>query len=235
MRPKKLPIAEITFAAKLGFLPKGLYKDFFVEGNKRWKRMKWHRLSTSAFFKRHRIDPNVLVLNAKHALVGQIAPSISRPPYVNQFYHDEIVGRSSLAIIRDLPNCRVAIEAELKKIRPLGNKGRKLSQQVKHPDLLINGTSGQKIAVEIELNSKSRARYMVALRAYRSDPVSRIVYVIRSAATKAAITAAAHQVRFPIGEIPIGFCSLYDWLENPLAANVFFGVKAVPFGSLLKP
>lgn len=234
MPAKYEPIEEVKFAAKIGFLSKKIWEEFFARGNVRWQYRCWKRLVDSKIFIPHRIAKDVLVVNARHPFVGKVTDSYNRAPHVNQLFHDEIVGLTYLRIADRLKNWGVFVEAELKRREPLQNRGKKSSQVMKHPDVLATSPSGPRIAIEIELSRKSKTRYMNAFRAYRSKAVSLIIFVVRSSSTLAIIRRAAHEVRFPENEIPIGFCPLHEWEQNLFSAKIDVGRNSNPFLELIR-
>lgn len=227
------PIKEVQFAARLGFLSKALWMEFYGRGTHAWRMRCWRKLTKSGVFKKHRLVPDILLLNSRNRFVSNHVDSIARPPYANQIFHDEIVGRSFIIIRRTLTDWHVWLEADLKKTAPLRNKGKRISQQTKHPDLFLSGKE-KRIAVEIELTTKSLGRYVQMLRSYRAMLVHAIVFVVRSNVARMAIKRAAIETRFPDLDIVLGFCPLEKWKLDPFSAEVEVRGEFKPFTQILR-
>jgi hypothetical protein len=233
MPAKILPLREIDFAVKVGFLPKNLWKEFFAYGGLRWQNKLWRQFLKDDIFRSQSGQPDLYFPNPNHPLVKDRAPFIAKPPLLSQFGHDELVARSYLLLTRAFPAIEIKTESQLKKEIPISNKGSSLFNSRKHPDLVIV-TAGQKTAIEIELNQKSRSRYRAILRCYRSLGYSRIIYVIRSKATLSAVESAADEVSFPRDLISLGFGSVSDWRHDPASTPIHFERATQTLNDLLK-
>ena len=221
MRPKFLPIREIEFAVAVGFLTKDLWREFFANGGLRWQQMVWKQFKEDEIFRSRPESPDLYLPNPSHPLVREKAPYLAKAPILNQLGHDVLVARSYLMLTRAVPELEIKTEALLKREDPLRNKGVRVSDSRKHPDLVASSES-KTVAIEIELTQKSRRRYGAILRNYRRLGYSRIIYVIRSKTTMNAIENAASDVSFPIETIPIGYGSLSDWRVDPLSTPITF-------------
>lgn len=234
MRAKYHPLEEMEFAARVGFLTRTLWREFFGSGTLRWQNMVWRRLKEDGFFRAHAGMPGLYLPNPQHPLLDLRAPYIAKPPILSQLVHDELVARSYLLLKRELPNSELKTEAYLKKEAPINNKGLRVEQSKKHPDLVLN-LDGDLTAFEIELSQKSRARYRAILRGYRAGGFERIIYLIRSKGVMNAIESAAHEVSFPRSEIPLGFGSIADWRLNPLETAIHFDHATEKVSDLILP
>lgn len=226
MRPRLIPEAEIRFAAKSGFLTKGLWNEFFAEGGDRWRRMQWAFLSERHIFKPHRSSraSNVVVLNPKNTHVQKLVGNeISAAPFVAQLDHDELVARSLLQLSQTKAISDYQTESELRRLFPLIRNRYRPKEREKYPDAIVQVTRGPKVALELELTLKARRRYRQVLRTYRSrKDVGRIVFIVRSAVMFESITQAIKDTYYPLLERPIGFAWLEDWSQNPARARIDF-------------
>jgi hypothetical protein len=221
MRPQFLPIPEIEFAVRVGFLTKEIWREFFATGGLRWQQMVWRQFREKGIFRSRAEWPDLYLPNPKHPLVRERSTYLAKAPILNQLGHDVLVARSYLLLKRALPGLEIKTEALLKREDPLRNKGERVSDTRKHPDLIV--ISGDKTtAIEIELTQKSRRRYGAILRNYRRLGYSKIIYVIRSKATMNAIENAASDVSFPTEAIPIGYGSIANWRERPASTEITF-------------
>jgi hypothetical protein len=221
MRPKYLPVREMEFAARVGFLTRNLWREFFAYGHRSWKDKVWLRLKQEGFFRAHAGMPDLYLPNAKNRLVDLRVPFVAKPPMLSQLDHDELVARSYLLLKRELPGANLKTEAYLKKEVPISNKGVRIQDVEKHPDLVLE-LRGEKFAFEVELSQKSRARYRSILRCYRRGGFKKVIYLIRGRGTMNAVESAAHEVSFPRDQIQLGFGSIGEWRANPLKTEIHF-------------
>lgn len=234
MRPRYLPREEMEFAARVGFLTRSLWREFFGKGTLRWQNMVWQRLRDDGFFRPHSGMPHLYLPNPKQSLVEVRVPHFAKPPVLSQLVHDELVARSYLLLKRELPNCELKTEAYLKKETPISNKGVRIEASEKHPDIVL-AINGIKIAFEIELNQKSRARYRSILRCYRRSGFAKVIYLIRSEGTMNAVESAASEVSFPRDQIQLGFGSIGDWRANPIATEIHFEKSTERLSDVIVP
>ena len=222
MRATNVVLPEVEFAVRVGFLTKNIWKEFFASGGLRWQQKLWRELRVQEIFNSRSEWPDLYIPNLKHPMVKGAATYLAKPPVLNQITHDEFVARSYILLTRKFPDLEIKTEALLKRENPLCNKGRGVSDSEKHPDMVV--VSGrEKTAIEIELNQKSKARYEAILRCYRRLGYARVLYVIRSDATRSAILGAANEVKFPLDKIPLGFASVANWRLDPSRTPIDFG------------
>ncbi len=234
MRAKYSPNEEMELAARIGFLTRSLWREFFGKGSIRWQNMVWKKLRDDGFFRPHPIMPDLYLPNPKHPLIDVRTPYFAKPPILSQLAHDELVARSYLLLQRDLPGGVLKTEAFLKKEAPISNKGLRIDASEKHPDLLLE-LNGQKIAFEIELSQKSRSRYRAILRCYRRGGFAKVIYLIRSDGTMNAVESAANEVSFPRDQIQLGFGSIGDWRLNPIRTEIHFDKSSEYLSDVLVP
>jgi hypothetical protein len=222
MATKFNPEREIKFAVKVGFLTKSIWQKYFAtDYQERWRQMIWKRFLEDGYFLRHEAFAEIYYPNPKHRDVIAAAPYIAKPPNMNQFVHDEIVATTYLMLLRKFNEPAIKTEALLKREVPVSNKGLRIAEAQKHPDLSID-LGNSKVAIEIELTQKSRSRYTTALRNYRQLDYANVIYVIRSSTTKNVIESAADGVSFPRNQIGLGFASLGQWKIDPVTAPIHF-------------
>ncbi len=102
----------------------------------------------------------------------------------------EIVGERRL---RSLDGARDR-ETEPLAVR-LGGFGAAGRERLHYPDLVLRTADGRRIALELELTRKGRARLETILAGYGSDPrFAGVVYLVQSGAVARSVTAAARRV-----------------------------------------
>lgn len=233
MPAKYLPHREIEFAVNVGFLTKDMWREFFAEGGLRWQQMLWRQLRTEGYFKARTGWPDIYLPNAAHPFVKERATQLARAPHLTQLGHDELVARSYWLLKEKFPDVAIKTEALLQREIPFQNRGRRDRDSEKHPDLVV--TLGDlEIAVEIELNQKSRRRYEAILRSYRMTGFSKIIHVITGRATMEAIERAASKVSFPKHKIQLGFASMSEWRATPASAPITFDHEDLSMMDILK-
>ncbi len=232
MPAKYVPVREVEFAVSVGFITKELWREFFSHGGLRWQQAVWRQFKEDEVFRMRPDAPNVYLPNRNHALVRGFCEVPARGPILNQLGHDELVARTYLQLKRTNPSIEILTEAQLKRDEPLKNKGVAISEYRKHPDLVIVA-GGQRIAIEIEFNQKSRRRYQAILRTHRIKDFARIIYMVRSASTKRIIERAANDISFPVRQIPLGFGSIAEVRKNPCETPIRSGEEKCLLRDLL--
>ena len=80
----------------------------------------------------------------------------------------------------------------------LGGFGPHGRERLHFPDLVLRTAGGRRVALELELTSKSRARLETILAGYGADPrFDSVVYLTQSATVARAVQAAARRVGVP--------------------------------------
>lgn len=233
MPAKYVPDREIDFAVNVGFLTKEMWREFFADGGLRWQQMLWRQLLTEGYFRVREDWPDLYLPNPTHPFVKKRATFLARAPHISQLAHDELVARSYWLLREKLPDVNIKTEALLQREVPVQNRGRRDRDSDKHPDLVV--TLGDlEIAIEIELNQKSRRRYEAILRTYRKTGFSKVIYIVRSNATMNAIERAAGEVSFPRREIHLGYASMADWRGRPALAPITFDLEELSLTEILK-
>lgn len=220
------PLEEVRFAAKSGFLTKALWQRFFAGKLERsWASRRWNRLLNKSYFLKHpsSICVQVIVPNPGSRFVQSVYPGkLPRPPYVAHVGHDEVLYEGLLELLRLNVIRDFVTEAELKGAETNGFLHG--TEQPKLPDVIATTVSDRALAIEIELNQKSRKRYRELFSAYRlRKDVNAILFVISNRAVMTPILAAADEVMFPKREMPIGFMSIEGWRTNPADRAISFG------------
>ncbi|HEY1520662.1 MAG TPA: hypothetical protein VGF91_29835 [Solirubrobacteraceae bacterium] len=84
--------------------------------------------------------------------------------------------------------------AEPRAVR-LGGFGPRGQERLHYPDLLLRTTGGRRVALELELSRKGRARLETILAGYGADPrFDGVVYLVHSAPVARAVQAAARRL-----------------------------------------
>jgi hypothetical protein len=77
----------------------------------------------------------------------------------------------------------------------LGGAGPRGREALHYPDLLLRTADGRRVALELELSSKGRARLERILAGYASDPrIDGVVYLVQTAAVARSVQAAARRL-----------------------------------------
>jgi hypothetical protein len=89
------------------------------------------------------------------------------------------------------------------------------------PDaVLIHPTTGEQIAIELELTSKSDRRYQDIILSYRMSPFNKIIYLVRNIAIQRKIAGVitGFKSRYQLGDSTgaFSFLNLHDLLTNHL-------------------
>ncbi len=134
------PTGEIQFAAKSGFLTRGLWHKYLCDGSNSWRHKLWASFIQQEYFKEHYSSyaKDVIVPNPKNELVKKLAgDEISSPPYISQMVHDEMVAGFVLGLQKDGLIGRFRFEPELKKLDPNPPRYGQNADRRKFPDAVI--------------------------------------------------------------------------------------------------
>lgn len=227
MRPRKHPVDEIRFAARLGFLTKPLWQEFFFSGSVSWQNKRWNYFRSSGLFRGSSDHAELLLPNASHPMVKKLAELVSRPPSLSQLEHDKAIARTDLFLRRHFPTGHSVVEAEAKRRDP--HVG--LVDRDKYPDLTLNA-NGKLLAIEIETSTKSLARYRQVFERYLGSDFDGIIYAVSSADIQSVVESAAHEVG--LKEELLRFASLKDWTANPLLASTVSDKSRIKFVDLIE-
>jgi hypothetical protein len=227
MRALKVPVEEIRFAAKTGFITKGLWDDFFAKGSYSWRRRQWNSLTERGYFRPHPspIVTNTLVLHRKNLEVkALLGDSISSAPYVSQLNHDQILARSILTLARQNLIESFRTELELKRENIGSQKVFNLSEKTKHPDAIIEIRGPEKIhhvSLELELTKKDYKRYFQIIRTYSANSkVQRILFIARTEGVFNCLRKAMRENSYQNALKPVGFISYHEWVKDPANAPI---------------
>ena len=229
MRLFNIPVAEIQFAAKTGFLSRDLWEDFFASGSYSWRCKQWGYFLERGFFKPHPsvLAKHVIVLNRKNLMVVKlVGVDFSSAPYISQLIHDETMARILLILKGKGLIQSFQTEMELKKADPGSNKVRDASDRTKYPDAVVEVNGNErtlKIAIELELTRKDPKRYRKCLETYATrSKVHRVIFIARSNGVFATLKREMIGTIYPDYQRPIGFSQLSEWLKDPGSAVVYF-------------
>jgi hypothetical protein len=224
---RHVPIAEVTFAAKTGFLSRSLWLDFFAKGRRSWRYFLWRAFLDRGDFLLHPASRagDVIVPNRKSPLVRRlVGDAVALPPYISQLDHDEICAHIALTSEKSGLIHSFLTESEQKRLFFSSHRSYQEAKAVKFPDLFLelkSESAVRKVAVEVELSRKSPRRYCDIFRALRERPShDLIVFLSRSEAIFDALARAMRDVNFPTWEQPVGFGRVDDWLKNPASAAI---------------
>lgn len=233
MRPKKIPLEEIRFAAKIGFLSKRLWLDFFTTKSVSQNSRRWRSFVTDEYFKKHesRSLRDVLVLDKKaRSLLEARGLKAVASPHMNQVDHDETVARILIQLERDKTIQSIETESELKQKFMLWMRTTREGRGVKFPDLSVTLGKNAKfmqIALEIELSKKSFDRCKTMMLSYSSKrEVGAVVFIAEQEVIFDRLARAMKETHYPTWERPIGFGYLKDWLRDPMTAPIYLSNSA---------
>lgn len=228
MRPYGVPIEEIKFAAKSGFLSKKVWDLFFNNHTQGWSSVRWKGFQTRGIFKPHQspLLKNCLVLNPLSPIVTQLIDgAVCSPPSPVQLSHDENVARIVLTLLKREVIKDYLLEPELKRIyNSLGN-----SKKRKFPDAIFDLYTIEKtirIALEVEQSKKSPRRYQRFLEASCSnEKINGIVIAHSSEKIKSLIEKEIVRINFPTDLKPIVFIELEKLFDTKNAVTFFKNFK----------
>lgn len=229
MRNKVIPLREISFAAKTGFLSKSLWHEFYTRRSRSRNCRLWNRFVADGWFRPHdsKMLPNVLVLG-KRALAELERRGVCAvtKPHLGQFDHDEKAARIILSLEQENVIENYHTEAELKRKFMVWMKTDKEGKNTKFPDLtiMLKGPSKfRRIAIEIEQSVKSFERYKRVMNSYASaKEIDAVIFVSDQQTIFNRIARAMKETHYPSWERPVGFGEMAAWLANPFDAPIYF-------------
>lgn len=229
MRTRNVPVEEIRFAAKMGFLSKSLWDEFFGTESRSWRSRQWRRLTESKAFRPHSsvTAKDVIVLDPSNKKVQEIVGGeVSTPPYVGHLNHDEILSRILIRLNRSGALLDFTSEAEQKRRHQDDRHWHHRQEKLKFPDAILDlkyDGSLIKVALELELTPKCQKRYRKIFDTYQDRKQLRaVIFVINSSVLFTALTKAIKDSRYPDWIRPVGFARLDEWLTDPENAPIRF-------------
>lgn len=218
---------EILFAAKMGFLSKPLWHEFFASRSRSQNARNWNKFLSEGYFKNHdsKMLPNVLVLTNKSIdelhKRGVIAVT---KPHLGQFDHDLKVSKIVLSLERENALEDFTSEAELKKKFMVWMKTTHEGKSAKFPDLTLTlkGPSKfKRVAIEVEQSLKNFERYKQVMESYSAaKDIEAVIFVSDRQPIFNRIARAMKETNYPSWERPVGFGEMSEWLKNPLLAPI---------------
>ncbi len=227
MRKPIVPLEAIMFTAKMGFLSKEIWGEFFAKGSLRSTQRQWGKLVSDGWFEQHSSPrcSDIFVLTAKaKRLVDSRVQAIAAPPHMGVFDHDTKLSQIVLKMQRQGLILKWTTESELKILSPSSLKLESHPNSYKYPDLLVTlNVSGKpvRLAIELELSRKSFKRYRDIIFSYRRLPaVKGVFYICPTEEIHKAIKKAFRQSHTSLSEKPIGFGFVDQWLCDPAKAGL---------------
>ncbi len=223
-----VPIREIIFAAKMGFLSKPLWQEFFATKSRAQNARNWKAFRDLGFFQYHKSKmlPNVLVLAPKAINELQklgVVPVTQ--PHLGQYDHDVKVSQIILGLEKDKVVDSYTTEAELKKRFMVWMKTTHEGKSAKFPDLTVDlqePKSFRKVAIEIEQSLKNFDRYKQIMSNYANAKyIEAVIFVSDQQTVFNRISRAMRETNYPSWERPVGFGEMNEWLKNPTAAPIY--------------
>ncbi len=227
VKPRAVPLREILFAAKTGFLSKPLWHEFFAQRSRAQNARIWNNLMDQGYFRSHpsKMLRNVLVLAPKALEVLQKQGLVAvTHPHISLFDHDEKVARIALCLEKASVVNDFTTEAELKKKFMLWMKTAPEGKSTKFPDLILDlrGTGQfQRVAIEVEQSLKSLERYKSVMNSYaNAKTIQAVIFISDQQTIFNRIGRAMTAVHYPSWERPVGFGLMNEWLKSPDTANI---------------
>lgn len=236
MRPKVVPLREIMFASKMGFLSKPLWEEFFARRSRSQNYRNWKKLISDNYFRAHdsKMLHNVLVLAPKSATeLRSRGLIVVTQPHLGQFDHDVKVARIILGLEKENILDSFTTEGELKKKFMVWMKTTHEGKGAKFPDLTLrlHGSGKFKtVAIEIEQSLKSFNRYKQVMNCYAtSKDIEAVVFVSNQQTIFNRISRAMKETNYPSWERPVGFGEMNEWLKSPASAPIYLndGVSSI--------
>lgn len=228
MISRGVPIREIMFAAKMGFLSKPLWREFFAIKSRAQNARNWKAFRDLGFFQVHKSKmlPDVLVLAPKAITELQKLGVVPvTPPHLGLYDHDVKVSQVILGLEKDKVVDHYTTEAELKKRFTVWMKTTHEGKSAKFPDLTIElkePKNFRKVAIEIEQSLKSFDRYKQIMTNYASaKSIEAVIFVSDQQAVFNRISRAMKETNYPSWERPVGFGEMNEWLKNPTTAPIY--------------
>lgn len=232
VRPKNIPLQEIQFAAKIGFLSKRLWLDFFTQRSESQKSRLWRGFVSDKYFKKHESESlqEVLVLDKKsRALLEARGISAVASPHMNQVDHDDKVARILFKLEGDKRIDSITTESELKQKFMKWMRTTSEGRSVKFPDLsiqLMENSKFPRLALEVELSKKSFDRCKTMMQSYSSkQDIDAVIFISEQQAIFDRLARAMKATNYPSWERPVGFSYLKDWLGDPFTAPIYLSNK----------
>lgn len=240
MSAKTIPMREVLFIAKTGFLSKNLWREFFTNRSESRNSRVWNGFVRDGYFKPHdsKMLPDVLVLGhaAMTLLQKRGIPTVNKP-HLGQFDHDEKVVRILLKLQKEDVLDDYTTEAELKRKFMVWMKTSKDGKDAKFPDLTLELRSPckfRRVALEIEQSKKSPDRYRKMMASYSSaKDIEAVIFISDQQSIFGQIARAMKDVHYPSWERPVGFGEMDAWLKNPLTAPIFLSRETTSLQSWL--
>jgi hypothetical protein len=234
---KYVPLKEMRFIAKFGFLSRRLWEKYFSERSRTRNIRVWRGFVEEGYFRPHqdeRYSDVLFLARRSKKLLEEAGQGFVTPANVYQISHDEKVAEIALKISAAGWIEKFTTESELKKRftdwRTLSKEG----QSAKFPDLLLYGLDGSSLALEVELSRKSPERYRKMMQSYSSQNWTKTaIFISDQQVIFDRVAKAMKAVHFPSWEKQIGFSYLKNWLDDPLKAEVFLSARKTTLADLL--
>lgn len=229
MRPRNIPTDEILFAAKMGFLSKALWNEFFGTHSKSWRSREWRSLTGRKVFLPHPspIAKDILVPNPNNMMVRNLVGSdLSSPPYAGHIGHDDILAQILIRLLRAEVIHDFTCEAEQKRRHVDRRRWSERLEKIKFPDAILRLGSRDRamsVALEVELTAKCQKRYRKIFDTYQDrKEIEAVVFVIQSTGIFNSLNKALKDSHYPNWEKPVGFGRVDEWIKDPGNAPIRF-------------
>lgn len=229
---KEMPnnvISSLTYIAKVGFITREIWNDFFGNGNIRWKQRQFKKMIEEDLivpFANTKIS-NVFVLSRKgKSLLLKTNLGCSVPPYSAVVEHDEVIARSLLNLERKKIVTEWNPECELKRTNALQFDIGVSAKEQKYPDAIfkisLSGKTGI-FALEYERSLKSASRYKDILWLYsKASNIDVVIFVCKDKLIENTIRGRLNFLRNLTLFKKVGFVDAHEWIKGPETATIHF-------------
>lgn len=242
MRSKAIPLKEIAFAAKVGFITKRLWQEYFANRSSSQNFRQWKGFVQHGFFKHHASKSlrDTLVLDKKaRAILESKGLRAVLPPHMNQIDHDEIVAGFLIRLEKESGIVEIDTEAEMKQKFLQWMRTTREGRGAKFPDLTLalkDGATHRKVALELELSKKNFDRCKKMMLSYSNKKnIDVVVYIAEQKGIFDRIARAMKDVNYPSWERPVGFSHLKDWETDPMNAPIYLSNGVCSLSDWINP
>jgi len=235
-------IEALRFTGKVGFLSTTLWKEYFGQGNDRWKRRQLQLLVDRGYLQRHRntYATRIYVLTDKSIeILKSLKASYVKPVPVLYLSHDIVVARSLLELKRDKIIGQYLVERTLK---TYGIKEFLLSEKdndQKYPDAVFKMIAYGKqrtAAIEYERERKSLSRYKSILWQYAGvTNISMVLFICENDGIRKAIESAKKYLGQTSLLDRLAFVSADDWQRSPANAPICLASREITLREICSP
>lgn len=229
----------LNYMAKVGFISKSVWRNYFSKGSIRWSNMQLKKLVEMNILAPHPCKEveNIWVLGKLSRKKFEAKNVITvYPPFANQLDHDEAVAAGVLRLYKNKFCIDWSSELEIKMYQALADGKSSRANIQKYPDALLRLPSddgNNLLAIEYEKNPKSHTRYQEILRNYMVNfDIQRVLYIAETKTLANTILRYIDKMRSTILDEKIYVCLADNWKENPLELVIWNNTKRIKLNKI---